>query len=117
MSGFSLEFFKSISKKNHEENISFSPASLNMAMAVVYSGSGGQTQKQISDIFGFNPQLDQFHPQYHAYFSEIMNISKDTLVEFNLANRVYFEKSYPSAINILLMLKNGMQEHLKNLIS
>jgi serpin B len=92
---FSLGFFKTISKSNYTENVSFSPASLNMAMAVVYSGSAGQTQKQISDVFGYDPQLDEFHPQYHEYFTEIVNIRNDTLVEFDLANRVYLEKSYP----------------------
>jgi serpin B len=94
MNEFSLGFYKNISKTKPGENISFSPASLNMAMAVVYTGARGQTQKQISELFGYNPVHDVFHPQYHAYFSEIMNISEDTLVEFSLANRVYLEKSF-----------------------
>ncbi len=95
MNSFSLEFFRKLSNNNSSESIAFSPASLNMAMAIVYSGAREETRQQISSLFGFAPQPSVFHPAYHAYFSELMEIRKDTLVDFNLANRVFLEQSYP----------------------
>ncbi|TVQ07542.1 MAG: serpin family protein [Bacteroidetes bacterium] len=95
MNDFSLEFFRKLSKNNSSESMAFSPASLNMAMAIVYSGAREETRQQISNLFGFDPQHSVFHPAYHAYFSELKEISKDTLVDFNLANRVFLEQSYP----------------------
>lgn len=94
MNSFSLEFFRELSSSKTSENMAFSPASLNMAMAIVYSGARKETQRQLSNLFGFDPRHSDFHPAYHAYFSELMEISKDTLVDFNLANRVFLEQSY-----------------------
>lgn len=95
MNDFSLNFYKTLSSEKTAENISFSPASLNMAMAIVYSGARAQTLDEMSKVFGFEPGLDEFHPLYHAYFSELVDISGDTLVDFNLANRVFLETTYP----------------------
>jgi serpin B len=91
----SLGFYQSLSQQQPGENLSFSPASLNMAMAIVYSGSRAETQKQISDVFGFDRNLDVFHPSYAAYFASLLNIALDTTVEFDLANRVFLEQTYP----------------------
>lgn len=106
MNSFSLEFFRELSGNNASENIAFSPASLNMAMAIVYSGAREETQRQLSNVFGFDPRHSDFHPAYHNYFSELMEISKDTLVDFNLANRVFLEQSYA----VLQQYKNDVEQ-------
>ncbi len=95
MNDLSLGLYKKLSSENADQNLAFSPASLNMAMAIVYSGARGNTKQQMSNVFGFDQDHDTFHPLYHAYMTEILNIGKDTLTDFNLANRVFLEQSYP----------------------
>ncbi len=94
MNHFSLEFFRQLSEENPNQSMAFSPASLNMAMAIVYSGAREETQKQMSKLLGFSLQYSDFHPAWHAYFSEMQHITRDTLVDFNLANKVFLEQSY-----------------------
>ncbi len=94
MNTFSLGFYKTLSSSRANDNFSFSPASLNMALAVAYSGARNETQKQMSTVLGFDTSHDTFHQKYHDYFSGVMQISKDTLVEFNVANRIFLEESF-----------------------
>jgi serpin B len=95
MTHFSLRFYRTLSSSRKTENISFSPASLNMAMAAVYSGAMNQTRLEIANVFGFETQEALFHEKYNAWLSEMLNISTDTLAEFDFANRVFMEKSLP----------------------
>lgn len=94
LNDFSLGFYKKLSAEQQNENISYSPASLNMAMAIVYSGAREQTRQQMSKVFGFSYEPDVFHPHYHTYFSQVSKLSQDTLLDFNLANRVFLEQTY-----------------------
>jgi len=95
VNAFSFDFFSEISSNYSSENIAFSPASLNLVMGIVYSGSRGKTRNEMSETFGFPASADVFHPLYNAWFTELQNMSGDTLVEFNMANRVFVEESYP----------------------
>ena len=91
---FSFSFFSLLSKEKSNENLAFSPASLNMALAIVYSGARGTTQEQMSRTIGFDYDRETFHGNYVHFLSEMMNLANDTLVDFNLANRVFLEQSY-----------------------
>lgn len=95
MNEFSFELFKNISQDSPVQNLSFSPVSLNMAMAVVYSGAREETLNQTAEVFGFEKDLGLFHPAYHEYLSGLTQLAHDTLVDFNLANRVFLEETYP----------------------
>ncbi len=92
---FSFDFFSEISQQYSNDNIAFSPASLNLVMGVVYSGARGKTRNEISKTIGFPDSPDIFHPLYYAWYTEIQNMASDTLVEFSMANRVFVEESYP----------------------
>lgn len=93
MNSFSFDFYQRLSSEAKGENISFSPASLRMVMAVAYSGARGTTQEQMSKLMAFDADHDVFHSQYHEYFTEILELANDTLVDFRLANRLYVERS------------------------
>lgn len=94
LTDFSFDLYKKLSQDNATESFSFSPVSLNMALAAIYSGAAGQTRRQMSDITGFAMDADLFHRHYFAYFSGLTDLFKDTLVEFDLANRVFLEQTY-----------------------
>jgi serpin B len=94
MTEFSFEMFRQIGNQEGLKNFSFSPVSLNMAMAMVYSGAKGETRTQISKIMNFQEDPEDFNQSWFEYYKQLMNLSQDTMVEFNLANRVYLEQSH-----------------------
>ena len=95
LTGFSFRLFKELSKNYEQQNISFSPVSLNMALAVIYSGAMTDTRDEMARLTGFNKDATLFHTNYFQYFSSFGRLEADTLVDFNLANRVFVEQSYP----------------------
>jgi len=95
LTGFSFDLFRKLSHQHLQQNFSFSPVSLNMALAVVYSGAMVDTRKEIAELTGFEQDADEFHPNWFYYFSSFAQLETDTLLDFNLANRVFVEQSYP----------------------
>lgn len=94
LSDFSFDLFRELSRTKPGEGFSFSPVSLNMALAVVYSGAREETRQQMARLMGFYEDEDLFHKSYFDYFSTLGQMFDDTLVEFNMANRVFIEKTY-----------------------
>jgi serpin B len=94
MTEFSFEIFKQVSLLKPEENISFSPASLNIAMGMVYSGARNSTASEISTVMGYNPNREIFLKSFSTYLKYLNDFSTDSEVEFNLANRIFLEKDY-----------------------
>ncbi|MFN2394248.1 MAG: serpin family protein [Bacteroidales bacterium] len=95
LTDFSFRLFKELSKNHEQQNISFSPVSLNMALAVIYSGAMNDTRDEMARLTGFDKDATRFHTNYFQYFSSFGKLEADTLVDFNLANRVFVEQSYP----------------------
>jgi serpin B len=93
MTEFSFDMYRQISNEEGSKNFSFSPVSLNMAMALVYAGARGSTLENMSNIMKFDQDVDVFHQNYVQYFQSLSQFSDDTLIEFNIANRIFLEKT------------------------
>jgi serpin B len=61
---FAIGLYKQIS--GNEGNLVFSPYSISLAMAMLYAGAEGETQKQISDVFNFPIPQDSLHPLFNT---------------------------------------------------
>jgi serpin B len=105
LTDFSFDLFSNLSNQHPNQNISFSPVSLNMALAVIYSGAVADTRQEIAGLTGFDLDADEFHHNYFQYFSSFAQLETDTLLDFNLANRVFVEQTYP----VLDSYKNNVQ--------
>ncbi len=115
LTAFSLAFFDVLKDEHQEQNLAFSPLSLNMALAAIYSGAAGETRKEMASLLGFDKDAKAFNAAYPAYFSALMELTADTLAEVNLANRVFLEESYPvldSFIQDITALHGGAFEKL-----
>ncbi len=95
LTDFSFDLFRNLNQQHPQQNLSFSPVSLNMALAVIYSGAMADTREEISGLTGFAQDADEFHNNWFHYFSSFAQLETDTLVDFNLANRVFVEQTYP----------------------
>ena len=91
----SFKIFKELALNNLGKSFSFSPASLNLAMAMVYAGAAGSTAKEFNKTFFFNNDLNKFLPGIYHYYSSLLRISEDTSLEFRIVNKIFIEKTYP----------------------
>lgn len=90
----SFNIFKAVCENEGNKSCSFSPASLNLAFAMVYSGTAINTKKEISKVLGFNENQEYFNKDIKKYFLQLKNFEKDTTMEFSVANRIYFDKTF-----------------------
>ncbi|MDR2009109.1 MAG: serpin family protein [Bacteroidales bacterium] len=90
----SLELFKNLSSGYKGENMSFSPVSLNLALGMVYTGTKNNTTEQIHKALGYNADINIFNKEYSDYNKYLNNFSEDTLLDFNLANKIFLEETF-----------------------
>ncbi|MEO0263005.1 MAG: serpin family protein [candidate division WOR-3 bacterium] len=77
--------------KDKEENIFFSPFSINSAFLIVYEGSRGNTKKEIEDVFGF-PEEKIRRPNFARIFNEINR--EDKKYTLYTANALWVQKDF-----------------------
>ncbi len=77
--------------KDKEENIFFSPLSINSAFLIVYEGSRGNTKKEIEDVFGF-PEEKIRRPNFARIFNEINR--EDKKYTLYTANALWVQKDF-----------------------
>ncbi len=77
--------------KDKEENIFFSPLSINSAFLIVYEGSRGNTKKEIEDVFGF-PEEKIRRPNFARVFNEINR--EDKKYTLYTANALWVQKDF-----------------------
>ncbi|CAO2587243.1 Plasma serine protease inhibitor [Lemmus lemmus] len=107
---FAFRLYHLVASQNSEENIFFSPLSISIALAMLSTGAGGNTQTQILEGLGFNlTELSQ--PEIHEGFrlmqrmisrpSPEMDISVGNALILNPAVRI--RNNFLSAIKTLYM--------------
>lgn len=94
MTWFALDFFKFISATKQNENLCFSPVSLNVALAMVYSGARENTYNEMSRVLHFTHNFNGFHEEFDDFFKNLNAMENDTALDFNLANRIFIENTY-----------------------
>jgi len=94
MTSSSFQLFSHLIKKNHEENLAFSPASLHLAMGLAYIGARGETSMEMSRVMGFDTSTGNFNELMSSYYNTFSEIGNDTAIVFALGNRVFTEKTF-----------------------
>ncbi|MBP7463793.1 MAG: serpin family protein [Bacteroidales bacterium] len=94
MTWFGFDFFKYITTEKSNENICFSPVSLNVALAMVYSGARENTYNEMSQVLHFTKDYNTFHEEFDAFYRNLNAMGNDTALQFNLANRIFIENTY-----------------------
>jgi len=68
---------------------------MNIALAMVYEGARNNTLEQMSQTMHLPDNQELFSNEFASYLRSIELLAKDSAVEFNLANRVFVESSFP----------------------
>jgi len=94
MTAFAFDFYKDLSLENKGENVCFSPVSLNIALSMVYAGARGNTAQEMGKVLKFPLNLEVFYSEFESYYNNLLGFENDTNVEFNMANKIFVEKTY-----------------------
>lgn len=109
-----FKLFSEILKKQHSENIFISPASLAIALNIVYNGAGGETQEAIAktlELQGTNLQeINQANADLKASLK-----NPDPKVQLSIANSLWTKESIPFKPEFLQIIQNFYQGEVKNL--
>jgi len=93
---FSTDLYLKIIESNREENVFFSPASLYVALAMLYAGSGGETKTQLASAL----HLHFFESDEEGFYKSIkllherLSITKKNYT-LKMANRLFGRKGLP----------------------
>ena len=78
--------------ENSRGNVFFSPYSIYSAMAIVYEGAEGNTEKQLQEKIPF-PEKAILEPNFAAIYNRINNASKDYTLR--TGNALWIQKGFP----------------------
>lgn len=87
-----IEVYRQLAKENND-NILFSPYSLNMAMGITYSGANGKTKEQIASTFGF-PLEDKFLLKELSASQNELNMRNKKGIEIAIVNQLWADSKH-----------------------
>lgn len=85
---FTFDIYKKASEKLQGENLFISPYSVSSALAMVYSGARGITEKQMDQVLRFDPDI---HKRMGALTKAINSVPED-IAQINVANAIWPSK-------------------------
>jgi len=97
IAAFAWDIFREINKSKRNQNVFFSPSSINIALAMTYLGARTSTKEQMKNVLKFNVKNED---SIHETFSQLIKVcdtkSRDN-APFTLLNaqRLYAHSGYP----------------------
>lgn len=88
---FAIDLLKAIPE--YKENFIISPFSISSALAMTYAGAEGLTRDEMMATLYFDPEQEQFHPEFSAYMMRLRELAGDK-VQLNIANNLWAQQGY-----------------------
>lgn len=89
---FAIKLYHQLAKDKANENLCFSPYSLNLAMAMTYNGAKHQTKKEIQKTFSYPTTPIALNKQCLSHHNKL--IENTDAVEFHSINALWMQKDY-----------------------
>ncbi|KAH7970874.1 hypothetical protein HPB49_016280 [Dermacentor silvarum] len=91
--GFGVALFKELCSKRADQNVFFSPASISIALGMLYAGAGGKTLEELSSVLGLSgAELVDRNVVLTAYKSLVE--TKPANATLDIANTVLIQKDF-----------------------
>ncbi|KAH7970873.1 hypothetical protein HPB49_016279 [Dermacentor silvarum] len=91
--GFGVALFKELCSKRADQNIFFSPASISIALGMLYAGAGGKTLEELSSVLGLSgAELVDRNVVLTVYKSLVETKSANATLD--IANTVLIQKDF-----------------------
>lgn len=87
-------------EKGAEENWVFSPASMELAFAMLYGGARGETAAELEQFFKFRDQ-DTTHAEMKRLLDVLAAAAASDDIELRAANRLWIQEQFPVEENFL----------------
>lgn len=87
---FAVDLYRQLARDaKPEENIFFSPYSIQAALAMTYAGARGETAEQMAQVLHFDRDQGKFHPAFAKLAQQLRQPGKDFKGTFNVANAIW----------------------------
>ncbi len=90
---FALDMYMEM-VKGTDENIIFSPLSLSITMALVYTGSEGKTSDEIKKVLHFDENNDDFLNKYSEFINNLNESQSEEKFQLSIANALCVREKF-----------------------
>jgi serpin B len=97
---FALNLYHQLQKANSDANIFYSPASISVALAMVYAGAKADTEKQMATALNFTLAQDRLHPAFNSLDTALNSRGKNSKginggpFQLHLVNAIWGQKDF-----------------------
>ena len=97
-SAFAFDLYQAL--KDKDGNLFYSPYSISLALAMIYAGARGETEKQMADTLHFTLPQDRLHLAFNSLDLELSQRGKGAKgkdgegFRLNIANAIWGQKDY-----------------------
>jgi len=88
---FAFDLFKNVASSEKNSNVFFSPVSISTALAMAYSGSRGETQKQMAEVLHFAGSQQEVASGFHSLMTS-MSQPVNGAYQLSVANALWAQK-------------------------
>jgi serpin B len=110
----SFKLFSEIVKKQSNENIFISPASVAIALDMLYDGANGKTQQAIAQTLELQGMTSQEINQANVLLKTILK-NADPKIQISIANSVWAKEGEPFKPKFLQVIQNTYQAEVKTI--
>ncbi len=89
---FAFQFFREVAKQE-DDNVFFSPFSLNMILGMLYNGASGDTRDEMIQALGLADFSDAEVNKYYQKIAQAL-LKVDPTTEFAVANSIWYRNSF-----------------------
>ncbi len=109
-SAFALKLYPQLA--TNSGNIFFSPYSISTCLAMTYAGARGNTEAQMSAVFGFDTNQQQFAATFNQLQNQLQSDQQTNGLELNIANALWTQVGFPFLPDFLQTATNQYQANL-----
>ena len=86
--------------REEDGNLFYSPHSISVALAMMYAGAGGETERQMEEVLRFQLSPDRLHPAFNVLDLELSSRGGKSSgqdrdgFQLNIANAIWGQKEY-----------------------
>ncbi|HEY5914978.1 MAG TPA: serpin family protein [Verrucomicrobiae bacterium] len=104
---FALDLYGQL--KSGPGNLFFSPYSISTALAMVYAGARGDTEKQMDQVLHFGSEQRQVHSAFGELQNQLKEAGQQKGIELNIANALWAQQGHPFLPAFLNVAKDEYQ--------
>lgn len=109
---FAFELYKQVNKP--ENNILFSPYSIESAFAMVYAGAESNTKKEFQSVFHFPSDKITLNKSFSELNNQLNDSERKDFYNLSIANSLWIEKTYPLLPQYLNIIKQYYEAAIQN---